>query len=127
MTNPRLLLIAATIAAAAARGEEPSGKQLYLQHCASCHGKGAKGDGPVAPSLKTPPTDLTTLSARKVSEAQLMEYIDGRRHVVAHGPREMPVWGGVFDAEMKVKPYSGYTVLLRAKILAEYVLSVQAK
>lgn len=35
------------------------GKQLWLQHCASCHGKTGKGDGPKAAQLKTLPHDLS--------------------------------------------------------------------
>ena len=35
------------------------GKQLWLQHCTSCHGKSGKGDGPKAAGLKTLPHDLS--------------------------------------------------------------------
>lgn len=35
------------------------GKQLWLQHCSSCHGKSGKGDGPKAAQLKTLPHDLS--------------------------------------------------------------------
>jgi len=31
-----------------------SGKEMYVQYCASCHGKEGKGDGPAAAALKTP-------------------------------------------------------------------------
>lgn len=48
MTNP-IKADAASIA---------DGKQLWLQHCASCHGKTGKGDGPKAANLKTLPHDL---------------------------------------------------------------------
>ena len=41
-----------------------SGNQTFLQYCASCHGKGGKGDGPAAFVMKTPPPDLTTLAKR---------------------------------------------------------------
>lgn len=41
-----------------------SGKEMYLQYCASCHGKEGKGDGPAAPALKAPLASLTTLAAR---------------------------------------------------------------
>ena len=37
------------------------GRKLFNQHCASCHGTDAKGHGPVAPSLKVSPTDLTAI------------------------------------------------------------------
>jgi cbb3-type cytochrome c oxidase subunit III len=35
-----------------------AGKKLYQRHCASCHGKGAKGDGGMSLSGGTP-SDLT--------------------------------------------------------------------
>ena len=34
------------------------GKQLFLQYCALCHGKQARGDGALAKNLKTRPTNL---------------------------------------------------------------------
>jgi mono/diheme cytochrome c family protein len=36
-----------------ARTYVPSGKQLYREHCASCHGSDGRGGGPVASSLNT--------------------------------------------------------------------------
>ena len=30
-----------------------AGKRLYLKYCATCHGREAKGDGPLAATLKT--------------------------------------------------------------------------
>jgi mono/diheme cytochrome c family protein len=35
------------------------GKQLWMQHCTSCHGKTGKGDGPKAAQLKTLPHDIS--------------------------------------------------------------------
>lgn len=36
-----------------------TGKRLYQQQCASCHGTSGKGDGPVAGGLAHKPADLT--------------------------------------------------------------------
>jgi len=36
-----------------------SGKALYNQHCASCHGKKGLGDGPKARTLDTPSGDMS--------------------------------------------------------------------
>lgn len=36
------------------------GRTLYAKHCASCHGPGGKGDGPLAGSLSVPLQDLTS-------------------------------------------------------------------
>jgi mono/diheme cytochrome c family protein len=87
------------LAAPAARGDEvheKQGAELFRQFCASCHGPGARGDGPVASVLDPPPADLTTLTKRHgapLPKAALAELIDGRRQVRAHGSSEMPVWG----------------------------------
>jgi mono/diheme cytochrome c family protein len=40
----------------------PSGKTMYKQYCAACHGADGKGRGPAAASLNTRPSDLTTLA-----------------------------------------------------------------
>lgn len=40
----------------------PSGRTLYEQECAACHGARGIGDGPVARHLLKMPTDLTVLS-----------------------------------------------------------------
>jgi mono/diheme cytochrome c family protein len=106
----------------------PSGEVLYHRYCASCHGVAGKGDGPLAASLRKSPTDLTTLAQRaggRFDEAAVMAVIDGKRLVAEHGPREMPVWGAVFDEELKDQPYTQYTGLLRAQVLADYLRTIQ--
>src|ERR1019366_9156892 len=39
-----------------------NGKVMYSNYCAPCHGADGKGNGPVAPQLKQPATDLTVLA-----------------------------------------------------------------
>jgi mono/diheme cytochrome c family protein len=114
-----------------AREELPpvSGAVLYHQYCESCHGPTGKGDGPVAPSLQPPPpADLTTLARRaggRFDEAAVMAVIDGRRAVAAHGPRQMPIWGAVFEDELKDQRYTQYSSLLRSRVLADYLKTLQ--
>jgi mono/diheme cytochrome c family protein len=108
--------------------EEPSGRDVYLRHCASCHGDLGKGDGPVAASLKRPPTDLTAIAQRaggSFDERRVMQVIDGRALVAEHGTRSMPVWGVVFEEEHEGEPYAGYTSLLRSRNLTDYLRSIQ--
>jgi mono/diheme cytochrome c family protein len=88
------LLLAAVSASTAA--DITRGQALYTRYCASCHGAKADGHGPVAPALKPPPSDLRILSKRygnPLPEDQIAAFIDGRADVLAHGPRDMPVWG----------------------------------
>ena len=54
-----------------------------------------------------------------------MATIDGRRTVKGHGERDMPVWGEVFLTEKEKKKYPELTSLLKAKIIAEYVATLQ--
>jgi mono/diheme cytochrome c family protein len=89
-------------AAAAPAPEGGPGRILYLTYCQGCHGLAGRGDGPAAASLRTPPTDLTRLWERygtPLDRDRLAEYIDGRRLIGPHGPREMPVWGREFFAD----------------------------
>ena len=72
----------------------------YVSWCAPCHGRTGKGNGPVAPSLVTSPTDLTELSANAggvFPADKVRQRIDGRDVPTAHGTVEMPVWGYWFN------------------------------
>ncbi len=85
-----------------ASGESGLGQVLYSTYCFSCHGDGARGDGPAAPFLRTPPADLTELWKQygtPLDRGRLAEYIDGRPMASAHGREEMPVWGEEFFAD----------------------------
>jgi hypothetical protein len=86
--------------------------------------------GPLAETLKRPPADLTQLAKRdggRLDEPKLLSFIDGRRYVKEHGPRDMPVWGDVFDQELKGMLYREYTGLLQSRTLADYIKSLQEK
>jgi mono/diheme cytochrome c family protein len=78
------------------------GKAEYHSSCASCHGIDGKGNGPVSADLKVPPSDLTVL-ARKNNGVfpfySVYEIIDGRKAVIAHGTRDMPIWGDRYAPE----------------------------
>ena len=111
-------------------GESDSGKQMYLQYCSSCHGKAGQGDGTVSRDLKVRVPDLTGLAKKHKGVYPLddvMATIDGRRSVRGHGDRNMPVWGEAFQSESEGKKYSELTTLLKAKIIAEYVGTLQKK
>ena len=116
--------------AIALAAESNGGKQMYLQYCGSCHGKDGKGDGTVSRDLKVRVPDLTRLAKKHKGVYPLddvMATIDGRRLVRGHGDRNMPVWGEIFPSESDVKKYPELTTLLKAKIIAEYVATLQKK
>lgn len=76
--------------------------ESFAFYCAPCHGRGGRGDGPVAAALRTRPADLTTLAERSGGEYprdRVRAYIAGvGRPVAAHGASDMPVWGPAFRA-----------------------------
>ena len=104
------------------------GKEMYLKYCASCHGAQGRGDGPVSRDLKVKVFDLTLLRSKNKGAYALdrvMSSIDGSRVVRAHGTRTMPVWGEVFRQEHEKEKYTELTSLLKAKLIAEYVGTLQ--
>ena len=106
-------------------GQPPQhGVDLYVRHCASCHGIAGRGDGPAAESLTPRPTDLTRSSA---GLAELMRVIDGRRIVRAHGSSDMPVWGDVFVGAIEEDDRRHRNALRNVQALAEYVLHLRAQ
>ena len=81
-------------------GSTVTGAALYHTHCASCHGESGRGDGLMGAALRTPPADLTAITRKNgglFPDGLVIEFIDGTRNVLAHGPRAMPVWGLVFQ------------------------------
>src|SRR3954465_268533 len=79
------------------------GSETYAFYCAPCHGKDAKGRGPVASALKVSPADLTRLSARNggifpKDRGRLFVTNGEQNAVAAHGTSAMPVWGPTFRA-----------------------------
>lgn len=107
------------------------GKGLYDQYCASCHGEGGKGDGPMAEFLTLKPSDLTGLAAKndgKFPMLDVIHIIDGRTGVRQHGG-PMPVFGHVFMAETEDGSERTYTEILatrgRVLSLATYLETLQ--
>ena len=75
------------------------GPNLFRAYCAPCHGVAATGTGPAAPALKAKVPDLTLLAKNNRGQfpaAHVREVIMGDKIVVAHGSREMPIWGPIF-------------------------------
>jgi mono/diheme cytochrome c family protein len=105
----------------------PTGEQMFKQYCATCHGADARGNGPLATMLKTPPPDLTTLSKRHAGKfpydyvANVIEFGPG---VSAHGSSDMPTWGPIFRFFDK---RNEKVVRQRIKNLCDYLASLQGK
>jgi mono/diheme cytochrome c family protein len=123
--------------AAAATAEAPAtttpGRVLFVTYCASCHGSDGRGQGPAAAALRTPPADLTRLSEKygtPLSREPLAAFIDGREDVIAHGPREMPVWGRRFLEEgdpASPQLHAEAAVHRTILVLIDYLESIQRR
>jgi mono/diheme cytochrome c family protein len=103
-----------------------SGAALYKTYCAVCHGKEAKGDGPLAENLRTAPPDLTTLAKRnggKFDAVRVHRLIDGRDPIKGHGGSDMPIWGDAFKRSSE--GYSEKAVKERIDALVGHLKSLQ--
>ncbi len=76
--------------------------QDFQSSCASCHGWGGAGDGPVADVLTIKPPDLTRIAQRNggsFAADEVYKSIEGLDMPRAHGTKQMPVWGRWFSHE----------------------------
>jgi mono/diheme cytochrome c family protein len=105
----------------------PSGKVMYKQYCAACHGADGKGRGPATPTLNMRAPDLTTLSKRHDSKFPF-DYVESVLRFgpgfSAHGSAEMPVWGPIFQY---LENYNEAAVRQRIRNLCDYLESIQEK
>ena len=111
------------------------GQREYQSNCVACHGASGKGDGPVAQVLKVQVPDLTVMARKNGGVfpfARVYESIDGRVQYLAHGTRDMPIWGNTYKAsgapEHDDYPYNA-EFFVRSLILAliDYLNRMQAK
>ena len=104
-----------------------SGKEMFAQYCAPCHGAEGKGNGPAASAMKAPTTDLTQLAKTHGGKypadlvASTLRFGSGP---AAHGSPDMPVWGPLFHSLDK---YNDTIVQQRISNLVKYIEDLQAK
>jgi mono/diheme cytochrome c family protein len=104
-----------------------SGKEMYTEYCAACHGTNGKGTGPAASSMKAAPADLTQLAKKNDAKypanhiAAVLKFGSGPG---ARGSAEMPVWGPLFKSLDK---FHDATVQQRVSNLVRYIETLQAK
>jgi mono/diheme cytochrome c family protein len=110
----------------APRIQSMEGVDTFKAYCVSCHGLQAKGDGPAALALKKVPADLTGIAKRnggKFSSSDVEGVIMGTNVMAAHGSRDMPIWGPVFQS---LAPDSS-VMKLRVTNLINYLKSIQTQ
>jgi mono/diheme cytochrome c family protein len=128
-------VITCTPGAGGAAEKIDMGQREYYTNCAICHGPTGKGDGPFASQIKARVPDLTVLSKNNSGVfpvARVYEVIDGRQHVMAHGSRDMPIWGDTYKAEGAPMhddfPYNSEAFVRgRILLLIDYLYRIQAK
>ncbi len=124
----------------AARAQDTdAGKAEYQASCATCHGTDGKGAGPISPLLKVAPPDLTVLAKNNNGVfpfSSVYKVIDGRQAIVAHGSRDMPIWGNRYTPSqigqsIRAPSFLAYDpeMLVRTRILAviDYLNRIQEK
>jgi nucleotide-binding universal stress UspA family protein len=108
--------------------QRTSGSEVFRTYCSMCHGSTARGDGPLASSLKRKPANLAEIAMRNggVFPSDLVfRTIDGRQKVQGHGGPDMPLWGDAFKKSQEGGSESA--VKDRISDLVEYIESLQIK
>jgi mono/diheme cytochrome c family protein len=62
-----------------------TGKEVWIKHCQSCHGKQGRGDGPKAAQLKTAAGDFSKADVHKQSDGSFY-------YKIAEGRDDMPAF-----------------------------------
>lgn len=108
---------------------EGQGRELFVDHCALCHGDDARGDGAL-PGLMTPAADLTRIAARRGGDfpsGEIARFIDGRIPIEAHRSPEMPVWGLVMSTEFDDRDVREEVTRGKISALVWYLRSIQVE
>jgi mono/diheme cytochrome c family protein len=104
-----------------------SGKQMFSSYCAPCHGVDGKGNGPAAPALKAPASDLTVLSRNnrgKFPDTHVVSILQFGMEMPSHGSAQMPVWGPILG---KMNQANAQEKQLRISNLSRYLETLQVK
>lgn len=112
------------------QSDPSSGKQMYTDYCAPCHGREGKGNGPAAAAMKTPPTNLSLLAKNnggKYPDAHVSAVLTFGDEKKAHGSKEMPVWGQLFQSLDWTSSTKDMEAKQRINRLNTYIESLQAK
>ena len=96
----RILILSAILLAGTASAQDADrGRDVYVNHCATCHGQTGHGNGPMANVLSVMPTDLTRLAAASggvFPTDRVVRRVDGSDLILAHGS-PMPWWGMILE------------------------------
>lgn len=105
-----------------------SGKRLFQENCANCHGVYADGSGPAAVDIGLPIPDLRYLTESNAGifpEQLIFQIIDGQTDIEAHFSRRMPVWGYEFSLQEPDNGKADQRVRRKIQALTDYLRSIQ--
>ena len=110
---------------AAAAAPPVDGAMIFRFYCAACHGATGRGDGSMAGQLRTMPPNLATLARRNggVFPAERVRQVIEGAGPAAHGSRDMPVWGPLFE-RLSVGGTSGQD---RINAVVRYLQQIQER
>lgn len=126
----RLVLLSLLAVQACTQGSPNTGRALYNDKCAVCHGVTGKGDGDLATSLASPPADLTRIAARRDGTwpmLEVMAIVDGYSKRYLPGT-EMPIYDDFLEGDLVTfDTGNGVTQTTPANLLAitRYLESLQ--
>jgi mono/diheme cytochrome c family protein len=112
------------------QSDPSSGKQMFTDYCAPCHGKEGAGNGPAASAMKKTPANLAVLAKNNGGKypaahvAAVLRFGDERP---AHGSKEMPVWGQLFQSLNWSSGSKEMEAQQRINRLNSYLESLQTK
>jgi mono/diheme cytochrome c family protein len=129
-----LVLLPAVLLPAARKQDKTSsarntveGAKIFQYHFAACHGTDGRGHGPASVALKHPVPDLTLISQRsggKFPYQRVKGVIEGNEPgLVAHGDREMPIWGPIFHEVESDQDWGE----VRLDAITKHMASIQQK
>lgn len=94
--------IALGVASVHAGGDAAKGKAAYQQYCASCHGPGGKGDGPMGAALNPKLKDLSDKTFNgSLKDDYLVKIIKEGGAAVGKSPMMPKMGGALKDAELQ--------------------------
>jgi mono/diheme cytochrome c family protein len=123
-----VLALGAAARAGAATDADNPGRAVYQRYCGACHGPEGRGDGLAGTFMQPKPTDLTQVAKRSGGQfpfQRLMDVIDGRDTVRAHGDPQMPVWGEIFHDTATWDMSRRAEVRGKILLITDYVRSIQ--
>jgi mono/diheme cytochrome c family protein len=120
MKTENLCALAAAVVAAAllapavalAAGDAAAGKTTFTTNCATCHGEGGKGDGPLGAALTPPPRDFTKAEFKFDTDK------DGKPGTDADLKSVIQKGAGAFGGSPLMAPWPAFTDAEIANVIA---------